>query len=93
MNGRNGDARPMMFYDRICGLVLPRSRRGSPPCAAAATRTVGTIAVFNAFCNANGPCGEHGFEAFEAEGHTIFSRSTITTGSYRRIRLTQRTLP
>jgi len=41
--------------------------------AAAVTRTVRMIAVFNDFCNANAPCGEHSFGAFEAEGHmTLF---------------------
>lgn len=40
--------------------------------AAAVARIVRTIAVFNDFCNANDPYGEHDFGAFDAEGHTIF---------------------
>jgi hypothetical protein len=35
-------------------------------------RIVKTIAVYDDFCNANDPHGEHDFGAFEAEGHTIF---------------------
>ena len=39
---------------------------------AAVARLVKTIAVFDDFCQANDPYGEHDFGAFEAEGHTIF---------------------
>lgn len=38
----------------------------------AVQRIVKTIAVFDDFCHANDPHGEHDFGAFEAEGHTIF---------------------
>jgi uncharacterized protein DUF3768 len=40
--------------------------------AEAIERIVKTIAVFDDFCNANDPYGEHDFGSFEAEGHTIF---------------------
>ena len=33
--------------------------------------TRSTIAVYDDFCAANDPYGEHDFGAFEAEGHTI----------------------
>jgi hypothetical protein len=39
---------------------------------AAVARIIKTIAVFDDFCAANDPYGEHDFGAFEAEGHTIF---------------------
>ena len=39
---------------------------------AAVARIVKTIAVFDDFCQANDPYGEHDFGAFEAEGRTIF---------------------
>ena len=39
---------------------------------AALARIIKTIAVFDDFCQANDPYGEHDFGAFEAEGHTIF---------------------
>ena len=39
---------------------------------AAVGRIIKTIAVFDDFCQANDPYGEHDFGAFEAEGHTIF---------------------
>ncbi len=39
---------------------------------AAVARIIKTIAVFDDFCQANDPYGEHDFGAFEAEGHTIF---------------------
>ena len=50
---------------------------------AAVARIVKTIAVFDDFCQANDPYGEHDFGAFEAEGHTIFFKvdyfnSTLT---------------
>ena len=50
---------------------------------AAVDRIVKTIAVFDDFCQANDPYGEHDFGAFEAEGHTIFFKvdyfdSTLT---------------
>ena len=45
---------------------------------AAVDRIVKTIAVFDDFCQANDPYGEHDFGAFEAEGHTIFFKSTIS---------------
>ena len=35
-------------------------------------RIVKTIAVYDAFCHANDPYGEHDFGAFEADGKTIF---------------------
>ena len=38
----------------------------------AVARIIKTIAVFDDFCQANDPYGEHDFGAFEAEGHTIF---------------------
>src|SRR5271166_2935435 len=49
----------------------------------AVARIVKTISVFDDFCNANDPYGEHDFGAFEAEGHTIFFKidyldSTLT---------------
>ena len=39
---------------------------------AAVAPIIKTIAVFDDFCQANDPYGEHDFGAFEAEGHTIF---------------------
>ena len=39
---------------------------------AAVARIIKTIAVFDDFCQANDPYGEHDFGAFEAEGRTIF---------------------
>ena len=53
---------------------------------AAVARIVKTIAVFDDFCQANDPYGEHDFGAFEAEGHTIFFKidyfdSTLTCHS------------
>ena len=39
---------------------------------AAIDRIVKTIAVYDAFCHANDPYGEHDFGSFEAEGKTIF---------------------
>ena len=38
----------------------------------AVERIVQTIAVYDNFCQANDPHGEHDFGAFEADGHTIF---------------------
>ncbi len=35
-------------------------------------RIVKTIAVYDAFCHANDPHGEHDFGSFEANGKTIF---------------------
>ena len=35
-------------------------------------RIVKTIAVYDAFCHANDPYGEHDFGSFEAEGEKIF---------------------
>jgi hypothetical protein len=35
-------------------------------------RIVKTIAVYDAFCHANDPYGEHDFGSFEADGKTIF---------------------
>ena len=40
--------------------------------AEAVQRIVKAIAVFDDFCNANDPYGEHDFGSFEAEGKTIF---------------------
>ena len=39
---------------------------------AAVARIIKTIAVFDDFCQANDPYGEHDFGVAEAEGHTIF---------------------
>ena len=39
---------------------------------AAIDRIVKTIAVYDAFCHANDPYGEHDFGAFEADGEKIF---------------------
>ena len=39
---------------------------------AAVDRIIKTIAVFDDFCQANDPYGEHDFGSFEAEGCTIF---------------------
>ncbi|MBN8959249.1 MAG: DUF3768 domain-containing protein [Rhizobiales bacterium] len=38
----------------------------------AVRRIVTTITVFDDFCNANDPHGEHDFGAFNTEGETIF---------------------
>jgi Protein of unknown function (DUF3768) len=38
----------------------------------AVQRIVQTIAVYDDFCHANDPHGEHDFGSFEAEGQTIF---------------------
>src|SRR6185503_17098964 len=38
----------------------------------AVARIVKTIAVYNDFCTANDPHGEHDFGAFEVDGHKIF---------------------
>jgi hypothetical protein len=38
----------------------------------AVARIVQTIAVYDDFCHANDPYGEHDFGSFEADGHTIF---------------------
>ena len=35
-------------------------------------RIVRTVAVYDDFCHANDPHGEHDFGSFETEGHTIF---------------------
>jgi hypothetical protein len=35
-------------------------------------RIVKTIAVYDDFCRANDPYGEHDFGSFEADGHVIF---------------------
>jgi hypothetical protein len=40
--------------------------------ADAVKRIVRTITVFDDFCSANDPHGEHDFGAFNAEGETIF---------------------
>lgn len=40
--------------------------------ADAVTRLFETVAVFDDFCNANDPHGEHDFGSFEADGKTIF---------------------
>jgi hypothetical protein len=47
--------------------------------AEAVARIVKTVAVFDDFCRANDPHGEHDFGAFDADGHRVFSRSTTTT--------------
>jgi Protein of unknown function (DUF3768) len=38
----------------------------------AVARIVKTIAVYDDFCHANDPHGEHDFGSFEADGHLIF---------------------
>ncbi len=38
----------------------------------AVARIVKTIEVYDDFCHANDPYGEHDFGSFEADGHTIF---------------------
>ena len=38
----------------------------------AVARIVKTIAVYDDFCHANGPYGEHDFGSFEADGHVIY---------------------
>ncbi len=38
----------------------------------AVERIVKTLAVFDDFCEANDPYGEHDFGAFEADGHKLF---------------------
>ena len=38
----------------------------------AVTRIVKTIAVYDDFCQANDPYGEHDFGSFEADGQRIF---------------------
>src|SRR5690349_11650474 len=38
----------------------------------AVARIVKTIAVYDDFCHANDPHGEHDFGSFEADGHKIF---------------------
>jgi hypothetical protein len=52
----------------------------------AVKRIVQTIAVYEDFCRANDPHGEHDFGAFPAEGHTVFFKidyydKTLTAGS------------
>jgi hypothetical protein len=55
----------------------------------AVDRLVKTIQVFDDFHHANDPHQEHDFGSFEADGHTIFSRSTTTT---KHCRCTRQTL-
>jgi len=38
----------------------------------AVARIVKTIAVYDDFCHANDPYGEHDFGSFEADGRTVF---------------------
>src|ERR1700719_4321812 len=38
----------------------------------AVERILKTIAVFDDFCHANDPHGEHDFGAFDADGHSVF---------------------
>jgi hypothetical protein len=45
----------------------------------AVARIVKTIAVYDDFCHANDPYGEHDFGSFEADGQRIFSKSITTT--------------
>ena len=45
----------------------------------AVARIVKTIAVYDDFCQANDPNGEHDFGSFEAEGQQSFSKSIIST--------------
>ena len=40
--------------------------------ADAVARIIKTIAVFDDFCHANDPYGEHDFGSFDADGQTIF---------------------
>jgi hypothetical protein len=52
----------------------------------AVARIVKTIAVYDDFCHANDPYGEHDFGSFEADGHTVFFKidyfdSTLTVHS------------
>ena len=52
----------------------------------AVARIVKTIAVYDDFCNANDPYGEHDFGSFQADGHAIFFKidyfnSTLTAHS------------
>ena len=60
-----------MHSDRTLPVAAP-----TPGVAAlgqvAVARIIKTIAVFDDFCQANDPCGEHDFGAFQAEGRTIF---------------------
>ena len=42
---------------------------------AAVARIIKTIAVFDDFCQADDPYGEHDFGAFEAEGHRVKSEN------------------
>jgi hypothetical protein len=42
----------------------------------AIARIIKTIAVYDDFCHANDPYGEHDFGAFEADGAVIFSKRT-----------------
>jgi hypothetical protein len=51
--------------------------------AEAAERIFRTIALFDDFSHANDPHEEHDFVSLKAEGHTIFSRSIITTSNCR----------
>ena len=65
-------------------------RRNPPSCHAVMTagiaalgpeavaRIVKTIAVYDDFCHANDPDGEHDFGSFEADGHMIFFRLIIS---------------
>ena len=52
----------------------------------AVARIIKTIAVYDDFCHANDPYGEHDFGSFEADGHTVFFKidyfdSTLTVHS------------
>ena len=52
----------------------------------AVANIVKTIEVYDDFCHANDPHGEHDFGSFEADGHTIFFKidyydSTLTVHS------------
>ena len=52
----------------------------------AVARIIKTIAVYDDFCHANDPYGEHDFGSFEADGHKIFFKidyydKALTAGS------------
>ena len=49
--------------------------------AAAVTRIVKTIAVFDDFCHANDPHEEHDFGAFDADGHRVFFKIDYFDGT------------
>jgi hypothetical protein len=44
----------------------------------AVARIIKTIAVYDDFCHANDPYEEHDFGSFEADGHLIFFKTSVT---------------